>query len=389
MAFDRQQLRIPGPTPVPPQVVSAGARPMVNHRGPVFKSTMMNVLERLKKLFKTQNTILALTGSGTSAMEASVANLINVNDEVLVLVGGTFGDRWAKICSAYQAQVHILEYPWGEGVEPQQVADFLRRNPRITAVFATHNESSTGVLNDLQGIGAALADSDALYIVDAVSSLGGVDVRTDQWGIDVVCTASQKCLMLPPGLAFISLSERAKQRMAQVSSPRFYFDLRIYMEWLAKEEPPFTPNVACFFAMEKALDLIESEGLEQVFARHMILRDMVRAGLRALDLPLLVADKWASPTVTAVKPKFDNIGRFLAELRDTGVELAGGQGRLSGEIFRIGHMGNASPLDMLTTLAAIEARLGSHGQAVAAAEQVWSRAQQEQRGGQGYEGDSV
>lgn len=375
MAFD-QQLRIPGPTPVPHRVAAAGAQPMINHRGPVFKQLMITVLERLKNVFQTKNTILALTGSGTAAMEASVANLINPHDEVLVLAGGVFGQRWAKICRAFQSQVHVLEYPWGEGVDPQQVADFLRRHPQTAAVFATHNESSTGVLNDLAGIGAAAADFDALLIVDAVSSLGGADLKMDQWGIDVVCTASQKCLMAPPGLAFISFSQRAEQRMMEVSSPRFYLDLRIYMEWLAKHEPPFTPNIACFRAVAEALSMIEAEGLEQVFARHLLLRDMIRAGLRALNLPLLVDEKWASPTVTAVKPDFSDIGGFVADLRACGVELAGGQGPLSGKIFRIGHMGYASPLDMLVTLAAIESKLGCYGRAAAAAEQVWSKAQQ-------------
>lgn len=378
MAMNQQQLRIPGPTPVPHEVAAASARPMVNHRGPVFKATMMSVLERLKPVFQTQNPILAITGSGTSVMDASVANLINPGDEVLVLVGGSFGERWAKICGAYQAKVHVLEYPWGEGVDPQQVADFLRAHPRTAAVFATHNESSTGVLNDLAGIGSAVRDSNALLVVDAVSSLGGADLKTDAWGIDVVCTASQKCLMAPPGLAFLSVSERAKQRIYEVSSPRFYLDLRIYFDWLGKQEPPFTPNISCFYAVERSLDLIESEGLEKVFARHLLLRDMIRAGLQAIDLPLLVADQWASPTVTAVKPAFSDVGGFLAALRERGVELAGGQGRLAGKVFRIGHMGSASPLDMLATLAAIEAQLGGGGRAVAAAEQVWM----ERRAGQ-------
>lgn len=390
MAFDQKQMRIPGPTPVPHEVAAASARPMVNHRGPVFKKVMMDVLERLKPIFQTQNTILALTGSGTSAMEASVANLVNPDDEVLVLVGGTFGERWAKICRAYQAKVHVLDYTWGEGADPAQIADFLRRNPRTVAVFATHNESSTGVLNDLEGIGAAVRESGALLVVDAVSSLGGVELKTDAWGIDVVCTASQKCLMAPPGLAFLSLSQRAEQRVFEVSSPRFYFDLRVYLEWLKKHELPFTPNISCFFALEKSLSLIESEGLGSVFARHLLLRDMVRAGLQALDLPLLVEDKWASPTVTAVKPGFSDIGRFLAALRETGVELAGGQGRLAGQIFRIGHMGSAAPVDMLATLAAIEAQLGGGGKAVSAAEQVWNRARQGKHvGGQGSEGHFI
>lgn len=372
MFSDRKQLRIPGPTPVPHKVLAAGAGPMANHRGPDFKSQLANILERLKPVFQTENTIIGLTGSGTSAMEAAVANLINPNDSVLVLSGGVFGDRWAQICRAFQADVHVLEYPWGEGIAPEAAADYLRRHSHIKAVFATHNESSTGVLNDIAGIGAAIADFDCLYIVDAVSSLGGVDLKTDEWGIDVVCTASQKCLMAPPGLAFISISNRAKERMKAVSSPRFYLDLQSYLEMLERSETPYTPNISHFYALEEALNIIEAEGLEQIFSRHLLMRDMVRAGISALGLPLLVADQWASPTVTAVKPDFDDVSGFVASLRDDfGVELAGGQGRLAGRVFRIGHMGYATPLDMLTTLAAIETKLGRFGQATTAAEQVW------------------
>lgn len=375
MISEQKQLRIPGPTPIPHQVTAASASPMANHRGPEFKPRLTAVLERLKPVFQTKNTVLGLTGSGTSAMEAAVSNLINPGDPVLVLSVGVFGDRWAQICRAFQAEVHVLEFSWGEGVDPDAVTDYLSRHPGITAVFATHNESSTGVINDLAGIGAVLAGSDSLYIVDAVSSLGGVDLKTDEWGIDVVCTASQKCLMAPPGLAFISLSERAVERMKQVSSPRFYLNLQAYIDMLARSETPYTPNIPNFYAVEAALDLIEAEGLAQIFARHILMRDMVRAGFKALGMELLVEDKWASPTVTAVKPGFDDINSFVSDLRDRyGVELAGGQGRLSGQIFRIGHMGYAGPLDMLTALAAIETKLGLFGKATAAAEQVWSEA---------------
>lgn len=375
MISEQKQLRIPGPTPIPHQVTAASASPMANHRGPEFKPRLTAVLERLKPVFQTKNTVLGLTGSGTSAMEAAVSNLINPGDPVLVLSVGVFGDRWAQICRAFQAEVHVLEFPWGEGVDPDAVTDYLSRHPGITAVFATHNESSTGVINDLAGIGAVLAGSDSLYIVDAVSSLGGVDLKTDEWGIDVVCTASQKCLMAPPGLAFISLSERAVERMKQVSSPRFYLNLQAYIDMLARSETPYTPNIPNFYAVEAALDLIEAEGLAQIFARHILMRDMVRAGFKALGMELLVEDKWASPTVTAVKPGFDDINSFVSDLRDRyGVELAGGQGRLSGQIFRIGHMGYAGPLDMLTALAAIETKLGLFGKATATAEQVWSEA---------------
>ncbi len=369
---DQTHLRIPGPVPVPHKVLMASASPMINHRGKQFKEKLPAVLERLKYVFQTKNTVLALTGSGTAAMEAAVANLVNPGDPVLVLVGGTFGQRWANICNAYQGKVYELEFPWGQGVEPQLVRDFLLKHPEIKIVFATHNESSTGVLNDIEAIGRIIRETQALFVVDAVSSLGGVMIQTDKWGIDIVCTASQKCLMVPPGLAFLSVSQRAKERMLEVKSPRFYLDLKVYEDMLAKGEPPYTPNLANFFAIEESLKLIEAEGLNQIFARHILMRDMIRIGLEAIGLTLLVEEQWASPTVTAVRLDLMNVDEFIKELRDHyGVEVAGGQGELAGKIFRIGHMGHTYPLEMLTTLAAIESCLGRYGQAVAAAEKLW------------------
>ncbi len=370
---DRIHLRIPGPTPVPHRVLMASASPMINHRGAQFKEKLPAILERLKYVFQTKNTILGLTGSGTAGMEAAVANLVNPDESVLVLVGGAFGQRWANLCHAYQAKVHELKFSWGEGVEPQLIRDFLLKHPEIKTVFVTHNESSTGVLNDLKAIGEAIADTEALLVVDAVSSLGGALIETDKWGIDIVCTASQKCLLAPPGLAFISVSERAKVKMRAVKSPRFYFDLRTYEEMLEKGEPPYTPNLANFFALEESLNIIEAEGLEQIFARHILMRDMIRKGLEAIGLEMLVEEKWASPTVTAVKFE-GNVKEFTSKLRENyGVEVAGGQGILAGKTFRIGHMGYATPLDMLTTLVAIESCLGRYGEAVKVGEQLWNQ----------------
>ncbi len=372
MNLNKIQLRIPGPTPVPHKVLAAASNPMVNHRGPEFSEKFVSVLNRLKPVFKTENIILAITGSGTAAMEAAVANLVNENDPVLVLSGGVFGDRWAKICNSFKAKVHLMEYSWSQGADPNLVAEFLQKHPEIKVVFATHNESSTAVLNDIESIGAVVKESSALYVVDAVSSLGGVNIETDRWGIDVVCTASQKCLLSPPGLAFISLSEQARTRMQEVTSPRFYLDLQNYIDILAKNETPFTPNISHFYSLDIALELIEREGLDQIFMRHELMRDMIRAGMRTLGLDLYVDDRWASPTVTAVKPANLDVAHFIADLRDNyGVELAGGHGKLQGQVFRIGHMGYATPLDMLTTLAAMETWFGKTGKAVGAAEQVW------------------
>lgn len=375
MLRDKQELRIPGPVPVPPRVSLETARPMINHRGREFKQLLPQVLRRLRPIFGTkENQVLALTGSGTSGMEAAVANLVSPGDQVLVLVGGAFGERWVKLCKTYGALVKEYQFPWGEGADPDRIREILKENPNIVAVFATHNESSTGVLNDIAAISQARSGHQALLVVDAVSSLGGAPLAMDEWAVDFVVTASQKSLMVPPGLAFVAYSRRARHRMEQVTTPRFYFDLLAYEAMLEKGETPFTPNISNFFGLEEALDMIEEEGLENVFSRHLLMRNMVRAGIRALALPLLVEDRFASPTTTAVKPQEIDVPKFRVLVRDTyGVELAGGQGRLANDIFRIGHMGYATPLDMITCLAAIETALGKFGVATAAAQMVWQQ----------------
>lgn len=370
---NKQELRIPGPVPVPPEVLLSAAKPMINHRGAGFKQILPDVLQRLQPFFGTKNPILPLTGSGTSSMEAAVVNVVSPGEKVLVLVGGSFGQRWAQLTKTFGAEVVELPYPWGEGVNPAEISAMLELHPDVVAIFATHNESSTGVLNDLAAIGKARGDHPALIVVDAVSSLGGTPVQMDEWGLDVVCTASQKCLMGPPGLAFIALSERARAKMKTVSTPRFYFNLTAYEQMLEKGETPFTPNLSIFFGLQQGLTMMEQETLPKIFARHLLLRDMIRAGIRALELPLLVADAAASPTTTAIIPSHvDNVDAFRTEIRlKFGVEFAGGQGKFAGKIFRVGHMGYATPLDMLTCLTALEMALQKPGVAVAAAEQVW------------------
>lgn len=357
MFEEAKHLRIPGPTPVPPAVQRAASKGMINHRSPEFRRIALGVQEGLRYVFQTEQDVIVLTGSGTAAMEAAVANLVSPGTKALVLVGGKFGERWLELVQAYRGEAVVLEYPYGEGVRPERVAEALAAHPGIEVVFATQNESSTAVLNDIEGIARAVqSTSDALLVVDAISGLGGAPLPMDAWGVDVVVAGSQKCLMLPPGLAFLAASQRAWERIEASDSPRYYLDLRAYRKSGAKGETPYTPNVSLFFALEEALTLITAEGLEKAFARHKLMRDMVRAGIQALGLPLYVADEWASPTLTAISG-IDGID--VEELRkvvsaEFGVILSGGQGELKGQIFRIGHMGYATPLDMLTTLSAVE-----------------------------------
>lgn len=368
----KPELRIPGPVPVPTEVLGRMSQPMINHRGKIFKDVFPQVLARLQPLFGTKNPIFMVTGSGTAGMETAVANLVAPDTPVLCLVGGFFGRRWAEICQAYRAKLHVLEFPWGSGIDADQVGDYLKQYPEIEMIFMVHNESSTAVLNDVEAVARARGRSEALLVVDAVSSLGGTSVEMDAWGVDVVVSASQKCLMTPPGTAFIAVSPKAKEFMAKNESGRYYFDLRKYEQFLEKGETPFTPNINNVFALDKALEMLETEGFANVFARHRLMRDMMRAGAKALGLELVVEDKDASPTVTAVK--YPEADAFRARIRDTyGVEFAGGQGPFANQIFRVGHMGYATPLDVLTALAVLEIDQKKFGCAVEAAEQVLDR----------------
>lgn len=380
---EMRQLRIPGPTPVPPRVTRAAARPIFNHRGPRFHRLHREVTAGLKRVFETAGHVALLTGSGTAAMEAAVANMINPGDKVLVLVGGVFGGRWGKIARAFGAEVVEYHYDWSQGADPARVAEYLAQEPGIAAVFATHNESSTGVMNDIEAVAKARVDAgrrEVLLIVDSVSGLGGAPLRMDEWGVDVVVTGSQKCLMVPPGLSFVAWGPGADQRLEKTANHRFYFDLRAYKASAERGETPFTPAVSLVAALGEALKLLEEEGLEASFERHRLMRDMARAAMKALDLTLFTEDRWASPTVTAVlAPDGVDVGSFRAVVRDRfGVELAGGQGDLKDRLFRIGHMGYAGPLDVVAAVAAVEQALKAVGRpvrlgaGVAAAQEVWA-----------------
>lgn len=372
------KLRIPGPTPVPPQVVRAMSKTMISHRGTEFRALMGEVQEGLRYVFQTKNECLIITGSATAAMEATVASLVSPGTPALAVVAGKFGERWGSLLKAYGAKTHILDVPWGEGVEPDVLAAALRQNP-AEVVYLTHNESSTAVRQDIAAAAKVCHEAGALVVVDAVSSLGGAEFLTDAWGVDVVVAGSQKCLMLPPGLAFVAVSEAAWQRMAKQTSPRYYLDLARYRKSAAGNETPYTPAVSLFLGLQESLQMIKAEGLENIWERHKLMQQMVRKGIAALGLELFVQEKYASPTVTAIAAPagVDADAWRKAISQRTGVVLSGGQDKLAGKIFRVGHMGWASPLEMLSTLAAIEIGLSTagvqlqRGAAVAAAEEVW------------------
>jgi len=341
-------LRIPGPTPCPDEVLKVMSKQMINHRGKEFAALIKDVTERLKRLFQTGNDVLILTSSGTGSMEASVVNTLSPGDKVLSLANGVFADRFATIAERFGADVTRVRFDWGQGVDPGEARKALQADPGIKAVLVTHNETSTGVTSDLAAVASVVREFDKLLLVDAISSLGCIDLQVDNWGCDVVATGSQKGWMVPPALAMVSLSERAWRAQAEAKMPRFYWDFKAAREFLEKGQTPWTPAVSVFFALDVALDMLDKEGLQNIFARHARLGQKARDGVKSLGLELFADEKVASNTVTAVKVPEGVDGKKLVELmRDVhNVELSGGQASLAGKIFRIGHLGYVTDDDV-------------------------------------------
>lgn len=376
-------LRIPGPTPIPPQVQQAMNRPMIGHRSKECSALIHDLSKRLRLIFGTKQHPIILSSSGTAALEAAVINTLSPNDEALVVVTGAFGDRFAKIIQKYGFTLHRLDIEWGKACEPDQLREALIKHPKVKAVFFTYCETSTGVLNPIQKLAETVHQySDALIIVDGVSCLGAVPCEMDAWGIDILVTGSQKAMMLPPGLAFVAVSERAWKAIEQNPTPRFYLDLVAYREKLAQDTTPFTPAVSLLFGLSESLRLIEEEGLEHTIQRHEQMKRMTRAAIRALGLKLMTTDEDASPTVTSVHGggnewSSEDLRKELAKIQ---VVVAGGQQHLKGKIFRIGHMGYCHPLDICTILSALEyalVKIGvpiELGKGIKAAQEVWNGA---------------
>jgi aspartate aminotransferase-like enzyme len=373
-------LRIPGPTPIPPAVQAAMNKPMIGHRSNEASTLIKKVSESLKPFFGTTESPLLFTSSGTSVLEAAVINTVQPKEEALVVVTGVFGDRFTKILTEYDVTVRRLDVEWGKTPDPDDVKNMLKQYPNIKAVFFTQCETSTGVLNPIQKLAAVVKEqSDALIIVDAVSSMGAVPFEMDQWGVDITVAGSQKAFMIPAGLAFAAVSQKAWQVIETNNNPKFYLDFKRYRDNLIKGTTPFTPAVSLLFGLEAALELLEEEGLPQVFKRHEVMKEMTRSAIRALSLPLMTSDEDASPTVTSVSQSDGwNSETVRSDLKKMGIIIAGGQQHLKGKIFRIGHMGYCDPLDIIPVLTALEISLKkqnvslSLGTAIQAAEEVLS-----------------
>jgi aspartate aminotransferase-like enzyme len=358
-------LMAPGPTPVPPSVLLSMAQPMIHHRTPEYEALFIEVRAGLKRLFQTDRDVIPFTASGTGAMEAAVVNTLSPGDTVLLLRAGKFGERWEEICRAYGVSVVPVSAPFGHTVPAERMAEALRRHPATKAVLMQHSESSTGVLHDVEGVAAATRSSDAILIVDAVSSLGIADLRTDAWGVDLVVSGSQKGLMLPPGLSFCALSSKAWDRVKTARLPKYYFDLTAEWQALNRNEAHFTPAVSIVVGLREVLRMIDAEGLANVFRRHDRLARATRGGVEALGLELF-AKASPSPALTAVvAPRGVDGEKILATYGSShNITIAGGQGEMKGGVFRLGHMGYVADFDVLTALGALEQVLHELGQPV-------------------------
>ncbi len=375
-------LMTPGPTPVPPEVLLAQGSPIVYHRGPGFGAVLRDVTAGLQRVFETKNDVLTFTCSGSGGMESAVVNVFSPGDKVLVVSVGNFGQRFKKICAAYGLQVKSIDYEWGKTAKPKDVAAALEDD--VKGVLIQHSETSTGVVNDIEAIGKVVRDHPALFVVDSISGVGGAPIKVDAWGIDVAIGGSQKALMGSPGLAFITVSDKAWKAHETATCPRFYWDWTPVKKSLGRTDPetPYTPAVHLYMGLQAALRLLEDEGFDNAYARHALLSRAVKAGVKALGLELFGEDPERAVCVTAVKcPDGIDGDKLTALIRAKyGIIFAPGQDVLKGKIFRIGHIGYLERSEILQAMAVLELALDElgypvkRGDAVAAAEEVFAQA---------------
>ena len=375
----KYQLMAPGPTPIPSEVLLAMAQPIIHHRTPEYEALFVEVRAGLAKLFQTRQDVIPFACSGTGAMEAAVVNTLSAGDTVAVVRAGKFADRWTELGKAYGLDVIDLTAPFGHTVPPARVAETLRTKGNVKAVLTQHSETSTGVLHDVRAYAAVTKDTETLLIVDAVSSLGIAELPMDAWGIDVVVAGSQKGLMLPPGLGFCALSDKAWARAKTSTLPKYYFNITEEAKSVRKNEAHYTPAVSIVVGLRTVLKMLEAEGLANVFKRHDRLARATRAGVEALGLELF-AKATPSPAITAVVAPtgIDSEKIVAAFSKNHNITIAGGQGEMKGTIFRLGHMGYAAEFDTISALAALEqvlADLGipvDFGASVAAAQKIFA-----------------
>jgi aspartate aminotransferase-like enzyme len=357
----KYRLMSPGPTPVPERVLLKMADTIIHHRTPRFQGVLRDVTAKLKKVFRTENPVLIFASSGTGAMEASVVNLLSKGDKALVINGGKFGERFGDICRAYGLETVMYDVTWGEAADPEKVAGLLKSNPGIKVVYSTLCETSTGVLHDVKAIAGKVSSTDAVLVVDAISGLSADELATDEWGVDVVVSGSQKGLMVPPGLSFISLSKKAIKLVESSTLSKFYFDVKAALKAYSKDDTPWTPAVSLITGLNEALDMLIAEGIENVVARHARLAKAAREAMKAIGLEVYA--RKPSNALTAVKVPAGVDGSMLVKKmqNEQSVTIAGGQGEMKGKLFRIAHLGYMDEYDLISTIAALEIVLNQLG----------------------------
>lgn len=366
----KRYLLTPGPVEVPPKVLLAMAQPMIHHRAPDYIPLFREVNEGLKYVFQTKNLVLTFASSGTGAMEASIVNILSPGDKVITVQGGKFGERWTDLAKAYGAVPIVIDVPWGEAVTPEAIEQKLIENPDVKAVYVTLCETCTAVATDVAAIGAIVKKYPAVLVVDAISALGALPCKTDEWGLDIVVSGSQKALMIPPGLAFCSVSDKAWKLVEQSKMPKYYWSFKSARKNLDKDQTAYTPAISLIVGLKESLSMIKEEGIENVWARHHRLASAMRAGAKALGLELY--SKAPSDAVTAINVPAGIDGKaWVKLLRDKfGLTAAGGQAQLEGKIIRIAQMGYADTFDVTIALSALELSLSELGFAVKLGEGV-------------------
>ena len=362
----KRYLLAPGPTPVPPEVLLSMAMPIIHHRSPDFLPVLDSAKKGLQWLYQTKNDVLILCSTGTGGMVGAVNNFFNQGDKVLVINGGKFGERWTKICKNYGLDVDEIVLEWGYAVKPDIIEEKLKKNKDIKGVFVQASETSTGVYHDIQRLASIVKGyGNTLLVVDAISALAAHDLRTDEWGIDIMVGGAQKGLMLPPGIAFVSVSEKAWEMAKTSKMPRFYFDFKKERENLAKNQTNFTSPVTLIIGLNGSLKMLQAEGLENVFKRHERLAMTTRKAVQALGLELYAKES-PSNAVTAIMtpPGIDGQAVYKNLREKYGITAAGGQDRARGKIFRIAHLGYVDKFDVITAIAGIEMVLKGMGHPV-------------------------
>ena len=354
-------LRIPGPTPLPKKVLSSLNKQMISHRGKDYEILHQNIVENLKYFFQTENSIYLLTASGTGGLEFAVVNFFSPGDTVINLTCGEFGNRWAEIGRRYQLNVNQIKFEEGTAVKKEVVKEILRKTKNLKGVFITHNETGTGVLNDLFTIAPIVKNhpDKPLLLVDSISALGAVNLPMDKLKIDVLITASQKAWMAPPGISMVAVSQEAKKRHADSKMPRYYFDLSLYEKFAQKNQTPATPAVSVLYSLKTSLEIMKKEGKEKIFKRHLKLRDYFRTKIKKLGLKLVAKDSEASPTVTSIWPPegIDEASWRKLLKEKYKIVIAGGMGGLKGKIVRVAHMGHVTKKDLDQVIVAFKKSL--------------------------------